>query len=151
MNVKENIKIAVEKALENHTEVFLVEWKTEGENHDIVIDGDELLGIKTVSEITRFINKELEEKIPTETSYSFDLGTPGADSPLKLLRQYHKHIGRNFQVKLINDSEFIGKLFSISNSKLIFEKAPEKKHKTTESIEIEFENIKKAYIILSFK
>jgi ribosome maturation factor RimP len=153
MNIENTLLEIVNEVLKKHPHVFLVEVNKSNENYEIVLDGDELLGIYDISEISREVNHIADEKMP-ETQYSLEIGTPGADSDIKLLRQYPKHIGRKFELRLLDGSEIIGKLDAIDGDTLSFEyniNENTKKKTVLELVQTEFKNIKKANIILSFK
>lgn len=153
MTVKDIILKATNQALECNEQMFLLQINQQQEHYEIIVDGDVLLGINQITELSRSINKLLEEPLADNTEYSIDVTTAGADSPLILLRQYPKHIGRNFKIKTKEDKEFEGKLISINNENLDFEISPDKKKKikTAETLSIQFNQIKKANIIISFK
>lgn len=153
MTVKEIILKATNQALANNDQMFLLQINQQQEHYEIIVDGDVLLGINQITELSRSINKLLEEPLADNTEYSIDVTTAGADSPLLLLRQYPKHIGRNFKIKTTDDNEFEGKLISLNNETLAFEIAPDKKKKikSIENKTIQFNQIKKANIIISFK
>ena len=92
--------------------------------------------------------------ISPEEKYSLDVASPGADSDLKLLRQFPKHKGREFQVSLTDSTSFNGKLLNVEGETLQFETFRQEKPKKKdlpEILDIPYSNIKKANIILSFK
>ena len=153
MNVEKELNEIVAQVLENHTGIFLVQAIHKQKNHEIVIDGDLPLGIYDISAISREINQMADERMPEE-EYSLDIASPGADSDLLLLRQFPKHIGREFNVILKDESNIIGVLKSVESETLEFEgfkTAKPKKKDLPEVSKINYQEIKKANIILSFK
>jgi ribosome maturation factor RimP len=153
MNVEKELNGIVAEVLENHSGVFLVQAIHKQKNHEIVIDGDLPLGIYDISAISREINQLADERMPEE-EYSLDVASPGADSDLLLLRQYPKHIGREFNVLLKDETNIIGILKSVESEMLEFEgfkTAKPKKKDLPEVTKINYQEIKKANIILSFK
>lgn len=153
MNVEKELNEIVSKVLEQHPGIFLVETNHLGPNYEIVIDGDKPLGIYDISAVSREINHIADEKMPEE-KYSLDVASPGADSDLKLLRQFPKHTGREFQVSLTDSTSFNGKLLNVEGETLQFETFRQEKPKKKdlpEILDIQYSNIKKANIILSFK
>jgi ribosome maturation factor RimP len=89
-----------------------------------------------------------------EENYTLDVGSPGADSDIKLLRQYPKHVGREFSIILKDDTELTGKLLSVTGETLSiehFENPKPKRHEKPVAKDINYNDIKKANIILSFK
>ncbi|MCC6817701.1 MAG: hypothetical protein IT245_02260 [Bacteroidia bacterium] len=153
MNVEYQLKAILTKVLEEHPNVFLVEAHHGNNTYEFVIDGDQPLGIYDISEIGRAINHIADETMPEE-NYTLDVLSPGADSDIKLLRQYPKHIGREFQVILSDESSFKGHLRAVDGNQLnfeYFENTKPKKNEMPITRTVDFENIKKAHIILSFK
>lgn len=150
MSVQEQLRGIVEEVLKEHPGIFMVEFNSNNQNYEIVLDGDQALGIYDISDISRAINHQADERMPEE-SYSLDVTSPGADSDIKLLRQYPKHINREFSVKLDNEETFTGKLLAVDGDQLSFDKVIKTKPKKTEEIKISFQNIQQANIILSFK
>src|SRR5688572_27975806 len=115
MNVSQTLNEILSNVLKEHPGVFLVETKHQQQSHEFILDADEAIGIATISGISRSLNHFAEEQIPAEEIYDIDACSPGADSPLKMLRQFPKHIGRKFEIILNDDSTFTGKLTSIDN------------------------------------
>lgn len=153
MNVQNQLESIVSKVLEERPGIFLVESHHDNQSHEFVIDGDKPLGIYDISDIGRAINHQAEELMPDE-NYTIDVCSPGADSDLKLIRQYPKHIGREFNVILDDETKFKGKLADVKENTLTFTyfaKAKPKKNEEPELKTVQFNQIKKAHIILSFK
>lgn len=153
MSVQKQLEAIVTKVLEQHPNVFLVESTHKNQSHEFVLDGDKALGIYDISEIGRAINQIADEQMPDE-NYTLDITSPGADSDLKWLRQYPKHIGREFNIVLNDDSSIKGKLTAVNGETLVIEhfvNSKPKKNETPVQREIPYNEIKKANIILSFK
>ncbi len=154
MSVAQTLNEILNKVLAEHPGVFLVETRHQQQHHEFILDGDEAIGIANISAIGRSLNHFAEEQIPAEENYTIDVCSPGADSPLKQLRQFPKHVGRRFEIILNDDSKIEGKLISIEGENLSFEyfKSPKpKKNELPELLAVPFNNIKKATIIISFK
>lgn len=153
-NIKQQLESILSEILKENPHIFLVDIHQQDNNYEFILDGDELLGIYDISNVSRQLNRIADEQMP-EAAYSLDVATPGADTPLKLLRQYPKHIGRSFSVDANElESPIEGKLIDIQENVLIFEsqiKEKNKKKLNIITVQIPFENIKKAQIILSFK
>lgn len=154
MSVAQTLNELLDEILKQHEGVFLVEAKHNDQHHEFILDADNAIGIATISSITRSLNHFAEERMPDEVNYSIDVCSPGADSPLKMLRQFNKHIGRQFAITLADQSTFNGHLKAIDGDVLTFEYHKALKPKKNDSPELEavpYQNIKKATIILSFK
>lgn len=142
------------EVLKAHPAIFVVEAVHKDGHHEFILDGDQGIGIATIAEISRSLNHFAEERMPDNENYSIDVMSPGADSPIKQLRQYNKHIGRQFDVKCADGTAFKGYLRTVEGHILGFEIKPTgkvAKGAAAEQISIPFEQIKKATIILSFK
>ncbi len=153
MNVRQTLEFITADILSQHDGIFLVEVTQQQEHYEFVLDGDKAMGIYDISYFAKEINRAADERMP-EAQYSLDVASPGADSPLKLLRQYPKHLGREFQVTLMDGNTLKGKLNNIDGEKLTFEyykSIKPKKNEAPENVTIEFNQIKQANIILSFK
>jgi ribosome maturation factor RimP len=151
MNVEKELNEIVSTVLSNYPNVFHVQSVHKNQNHEIIIDGDEPMGIYDISAISREINQLADERMP-EASYSLEIASPGADSDLLYIRQFPKHVNRTFNVHLKDHTNFEGKLKEIINEVLTFEVISDKKKpKNTSTLEINYVDIKKANIILSFK
>jgi ribosome maturation factor RimP len=117
----------------------------------IVLDGDNGVNIDDCAELSRGLSAELEESSLVEDSYTLEVSTPGLDQPLKLKRQFVKNIGRRLKVKLADKIEE-GKLEAVTDETitLIKETGTGKKKELT-SININFSQIEKAFVLVSFK
>ena len=118
----------------------------------IVIDGDHGVTIDDCAEVSRAVGKRLEESpVLGDESYMLEVSTPGVDQPLKMIRQYRKHIGRKLKVKL-REEILEGRLEEVDGDtiKISVESGPAKK-KEIRSHEIRFDDIEKAFVLISFK
>ena len=81
-----------------------------------------------------------------ESLARLDVSSPGTDKPLKFLAQYPKHINRKFDVSYISDDEtkkLTGKLIKVEGDILVF-------LSNQNEISVNFNNIKKAKVLVSF-
>jgi ribosome maturation factor RimP len=117
----------------------------------VVVDGDQGVSIDDCATLSRELSKELDESTLVDESYTLEVSTPGLDQPLKLKRQYVKNIGRRLKVKMADKIEE-GKLDTVNDEgiTLISETGTGKKKETT-SININFAQIEKAFVLVSFK
>ena len=118
------------------------------------MDSAERLDMEVLSTFTRHISKAIDELELGDKPFTFEISSPGADAPLTDLRQYNRHVGRNFEIESIEDEKFEGKLLSVSGDSLNFERkyydTEKKKNFTTGLQSLAFDQIKKATIIISF-
>lgn len=122
----------------------------------VIIDGDNGATIEDCAKLSRALSAKLdedEEVIPEK--YTLEVTTPGVDFPLKLKRQYKKHIGRGFKITLTDKSQVKGKLIGAGEEtiEIEFEEKVDKKSKKKEmkTMELPFDMIDKAFVQISFK
>ena len=97
----------IKAALEG-TEKYLVNMKITPDNRIFVdIDGDNGITIDDCIELSRLIENSLDRE---EEDFELNVSSAGADSPLKMPRQYKRHIGRNLSVDALDGSHVEGTL-----------------------------------------
>jgi ribosome maturation factor RimP len=114
---------------------------------EVFIDGEKDISAEDCANVSREINSELENLPAAGSDYRLDVSSPGVDQPLKFLKQYPKHINRNFEVsyKTGEDTKKLsGKLISVENQELIF------LCKNIGKVNINFNNINRAKVTVSF-
>lgn len=117
----------------------------------VILDGDQGVGIDDCAELSRKLSKALDDSGLIEENYLLEVSTPGIDHPLKLKRQYKKNIGRRLKVKL-HDKIVEGKLTDVDEDKItLVQEAGAGKKKETETVEVSFSSIDKAFVLISFK
>jgi ribosome maturation factor RimP len=120
-----------------------------------MLDGDAGVDVDFCAKISREIGEQLElvEEVP---AYVLEVSSAGADAPMKILRQFPKHIGRILQVRLKSGLEDVkGELLSVQGEELILRSftAVNKKTKTKapegeSPITIPFNEIEYARVII---
>lgn len=112
---------------------------------EVFIDGESNITADDCAAVSQKMNDIVEgEKIIT-SPYRLDVSSPGTDRPLLYLKQYLKHINREFEVTYKSEGKkkkLKGKLKSINGEQLIF--------LTDREITINFNNITKAKVLISF-
>lgn len=117
----------------------------------VIVDGDNGITIDDCANISRDLSKVLDELPLLNEHYMLEVSTPGLDQPLKLKRQYRKNIGRKLRVKL-QDKVVEGKLLEATDEKIIVaEEVGVGKDKVIKPIEIQFSEIDKSFVLVSFK
>jgi ribosome maturation factor RimP len=117
----------------------------------IVLDSDSGIGIDDCAEFSRRFSQTLDESGLIEDKYMLEVSTPGLDHPLKLLRQYHKNIGRGLKVKTKTGIEQ-GKLEAVDDDGITILQQTGKGKKLEERVlRIPFPEIEKAFVLVSFK
>ena len=155
MSLEEEIKKIAESKLSDSRQFIvdvLVSSRKGPKKVLIIVDGDEGVSIDECAEVSRQVSKDLDESpLIDDDSYTLEVYTPGLDQPLKLKRQYVKNIGRKLKVKLPDKIEE-GKLEAVTEDAitLVKETGSGKKKEST-SIDINFSQIEKAFVLVSFK
>ncbi len=117
----------------------------------VIVDGDNGVNIDDCAGISRELSKTLDELPLLNNSYLLEVSTPGLDQPLKLKRQYKKNIGRKLKVKL-QDKIIEGKLLECTEEKItIVQETGMGKNKVLTPVEIQFSEIEKSFVLVSFK
>lgn len=118
----------------------------------IIIDGDQGVTIDDCSELSRVLSSKLDEMDFGTTQYALQVSTPGLDHPLSMKRQYHKNVGRNLKVHRKDKRLAIGKLSASDETKIVLmEEIKEGKKMTQKEAIIPFDEIEKAFVMVSFK
>ncbi len=152
--LKEKVESLLDKALEEHPSLFLIDFTVGGDNTiRVVLDGDNGVSLKDCMDISRAIEHNLDRE---EEDFSLEVTSAGATSPMKYPRQYKKNIGRKLKVRT-GDQELEGTLVQTSENNITLEwKArepkPEGKGKVTvqKRQDIAYSDIREAKVILKF-
>lgn len=130
--------------------LFLIDFVFRGTNKNHVIeiyyDGEHNVTAEFLANVSREINEEIEKAALLEGAYRLDVSSPGTERPLKFLQQYPKNLNRKFELSYKDGDEtkkLAGKLVRIEGEMLTFLNGQ------TE-VTINFNNIKKAKVIVSF-
>ena len=146
---KENI-VRICNEIAEKLNFFVIDINFRGDNRkkiiEVFVDAEKNIDADNLAEISREINSILEEQNIIQQAYRLDVSTPGVDRPLKFLKQFPKHINRNFEVTYHTEEEtktINGKLLSVEREELNF-------LSNKKEILIEFKNITTAKVIISF-
>lgn len=154
MITKEHILTLAEAHLSGGS-VYVTGIKLGSDNHiSLFIDGDNGVSIDDCVALSRAIEGQLDRD---KEDFALDVSSHGATTPLVLPRQYPKHIGRQFEVKLNNGNKEEGTLVSCDTEKITLEYSsrenkPVGKGKITVTHQktISFDEIKEARIKLKY-
>lgn len=160
MDIKGFIERSIADALTAYPDLFLLKssYNESQGKYTFIVDGTEGFTIQQCGKISRYVMKQIEENESMEearTTFSFEIASPGAESPLEDYRQYPKHIGRTVEVNKHDDSVVRGKLTysdekGIQLTQIIPSKVKGRRDKEGENIALLFDEIKESKIILSF-
>ncbi len=152
MNTLQKNIVEISEEVINRLGFILVDTVFRGDERNRIIeifaDGENGITIDDCAGISREIGKIIEEKELISSKYRLEVSSPGIDRPLKFIQQYKKNINRKFEISFTNNEGNEtnlknAKLVRIENEDLVFE--ADKKE-----ITINFNNIKKATVLISF-
>lgn len=102
MTFKEKVHQLLIDGLQEKPSIFLIDLTiTEAFKIIVTLDGDAGVQLQDCIDISRAIEQNLDRE---EQDFSLEVASVGVGSPLKLVRQYIKNIGRVLIVKLANET-----------------------------------------------
>jgi len=143
----------VSEVLQDAPEHFIVSLYIKPTNNiKLMLDGDK--GI-TIEQCVRFNRKLValidEAGLFPPGEYSLEVSSPGVDEPLKLHRQYAKHIGRNVLVVLKDTTSRTGTLQEVTENTITLSYTEGKGKKAiTQSVQIPFTEIHSVTVQIQF-
>lgn len=121
----------------------------------VLLDGDNGVDVDFCAKMSREIGEQLEsmEEVP---AYVLEVSSSGADAPMKMLRQFPRHVGRHLQVRFTSGSDDLkGELLEVRGEALVIRSftARARKNKTQSpenesTIIIPFNEIEYARVII---
>ena len=153
MDLNKLVVELVEQFIDND-EVFLVEVNVKGklgnQKIQVFIDADQHVDIEDCTKISKKLTNELEERDVIEGRYVVEVSSPGADKPLKLFRQYSKHIGRELEVVTKENKKYQGVLLGIFDKEieLSIKSSKVKKDLSSETLKLTFDEIEDSKVVI---
>lgn len=150
----EKISGLIAKKLDSN--LFLVDLQVSPDNSIYVeVDSFEGISLDQCVEIHRYIENHLNRD---EEDFSLKVSSPGLDQPFKVNQQYRKNIGRELEVVSRDGREFKGILLDAGEKTIQIESevkesvvGQKKNQRVKEIFTIDFDNIFKARVVISFK
>jgi len=143
------------------TSGFVVDVKVASGNViKIALENDGTTSIKECVALSRHIEGSFDRE---EEDFALDVGSPGLDQPLKVLRQYLKLIGKQIAVNPIEGKKIQGELMSIDEEEgvvggLVLKTREKKrvegrksKQWVEEELQFKVEDLEWTKVIISFK
>ena len=97
MTFKEKVSALLTEGLLEKPSIFLIDLIiTDAFKVIVTLDGDNGVALQDCIDVSKFIDANLDRE---EQDYSLEVASVGVGSPLKLIRQYKKNIGRTLIVK----------------------------------------------------
>jgi ribosome maturation factor RimP len=95
----DKVKALVNEAIEENSELFLIDLKISSDNQIlVVVDGDTGVILSECIRISRNVEHNLDRE---EEDFSLEVTTPNITDPITHLRQYNKNIGRTLKERKI--------------------------------------------------
>ena len=154
MNIEKRVAELVEEKIADRPDLFLVDVKMHSNGKLIIlVDGDKGIGISDCVAISRHVGFHLEEEGTIETAYNLEVSSPGIDTPITLMRQYAKNVGRELSIKMADGAKREGKLSAITEDAIVIEEKVKEKGKKAVEIEsvIPINQITETKVLISFK
>ncbi len=154
MTFKQQVEALLEQAIEERPSLFLIDLTiTDAMKIIVTLDGDDGVQLQDCIDISRAIENNLDREV---NDFSLEVASAGLSSPLKLVRQYKKNIGRTLKVKTGNDQieallidaneDFITLSWSAREPK----KIGKGKETVEKKLELPYSEIKEAIVTITF-
>ena len=154
MAFRDRILELLEEALKDKPSLFLVDLTvTETFKVLVTLDGDNGVNLQDCIDISRAIDNNLDRE---EQDYALEVASAGVSTPLKMVRQYRKNIGRTLKVKTATET-IEAVLEQVSEESITLSwtaREPKKIGKGKETVEhkreIPYSDIKEAIVTIIF-
>ena len=154
MAFRDKILELLEEGLKEKPSLFLVDLTvTETFKVIVTLDGDNGVNLQDCIDISRAIDNNLDRE---EQDYALEVASAGVSTPLKMVRQYRKNIGRTLKVKTATET-IEAVLEKVSDESIVLswtEREPKKIGKGKETVEhkreIPYSDIKEAIVTIIF-
>lgn len=154
MTFKEQVIELLNQALQEKPSLFLIDLNIDNSNKiTVTLDGDNGVILQDCIDISRIIENNLDRE---EQDFSLEVASAGVSSPLKLVRQYKKNIGRTLKVKTKTE-KIEAELENADDEKITLiwsAREPKKVGKGKETVqkkaEIPYEEIIEAIVTINF-
>ena len=126
---------------------YLVNMKITPDNRIFVdLDGDNGINIDDCIEVSRAIENSLNRD---EEDFELNVSSAGADSPLKMPRQYRRHVGRELSVEPFKGAKVEGVLTEAGDTQFTIKTKGSKKEPSKE-LTFAYEDVKTARVLIRF-
>lgn len=152
--LKDTVKKLIEESLEKRPSLFLLDFQVSQSNQiRVILDGDKPVKVKECVEISREIEKELNEDFE---DFSLEVSSAGLTTPLTLPRQFRKNIGRKLKIKTA-DQKYKANLIKADEDGIELQwkqREPKPigkgKHTVTKQVELKYNEIEQAKVVITF-
>jgi ribosome maturation factor RimP len=154
MTFKEKVNTLLAEGLSEKPSIFLIDLTiTDSFKVIVTLDGDNGVALQDCIDVSRAVENNLDRE---EQDYSLEVASVGVGSPLKMIRQYKKNVGRTLIVK--TGSEIIEAELVDANDDFVIlsweAREPKKIGKGKETVQKELQlpyaDIKEAIVTVTF-
>ncbi|KAB7708087.1 ribosome maturation factor RimP [Bacillus aerolatus] len=134
-------------------ELVDVEYVKEGKNWflRVYIDKETGVDIEECGIVSERLSEKLDETDPISYNYFLEVSSPGAERPLKKIRDYERAVGKRVHVKtyepIDGEKTFEGTLLSFEKEELVIEYLIKTRKK---QVTLPLEKVAKARLAVSF-
>ena len=154
MTFKDKVTDLLQEALKEKPSLFLVDLNiSESYKIMVTLDGDNGVNLQDCIDVSRAIDQHIDRE---EQDFSLEVASAGVSTPLKMVRQYKKNIGRTLKVKTTTET-IEAKLESVSDENIVLSweaREPKKIGKGKETVQktatIPYSEIKEAVVTIIF-
>ena len=154
MAFRDKILELLEEGLKEKPSLFMVDLTvTDTFKVIVTLDGDNGVNLQDCIDISRTIDNNLDRD---EQDYALEVASAGVSTPLKMVRQYRKNIGRTLKVKTASET-IEALLEKVSEESIVLSwtaREPKKIGKGKETVEhkreIPYTEIKEAIVTIIF-
>jgi ribosome maturation factor RimP len=154
MTFKEQVSKLLNDALSEKPNLFLIDLSI-SDTYKIVVtlDADNGINLQDCIDVSKIIENNLDRE---EHDYALEVASVGVGSPLKLVRQYKKNVGRTLIVKTNNET-IEAKLIEADETNIVLswsaresKKIGKGKETVQKKQEIPYTEIKEAIVTINF-
>ena len=154
MAYRDKVSDLIEEVLKEKPSLFLVDF-TINETFKVIVtlDGDNGVNLQDCIDVSRAIDNNLDRE---EQDFSLEVASAGVSTPLKMVRQYRKNIGRTLKVKTTTET-IEAKLEAVNDEAITLHwtaREPKKIGKGKETVEhkreVPYTEIKEAIVTIIF-
>lgn len=153
LKIEEKLKKWVEEKLseEGWEDVFLIDIHVHSNKIEVFIDGDLGMSFGRCKKMSRHLESYLDEMNYKDGKYGIIVSSPGVDRPIHLHRQFVKNVGRELKITMKDEKIITGTLKGMEGDTLLMELPHPEKKKAMIEEEINFNDLEKAVVQISFK
>ncbi|MEI5101270.1 ribosome maturation factor RimP [Streptomyces sp. PmtG] len=116
----------------------------------VVVDSEDGVDLDAIADVSRALSAKLDETdVMGEGEYDLEVGSPGAERPLKERRHYERAVGRLAKFQLTDGDELVARILTVDDEGVDLEVPGVKGRKPT-ARRLAFDAIDKARVQVEF-